>query len=374
METVDAHSSSSRLSKLWISPVFRLVLLLAIGKLAVILAVFLVGPSPPNLLQLMAIKWDGGIYQTIATKGYTSSSLYVFSPDYPSLVRVVNSVVGSAWVSAYLVTNALSFVFPVLLYRTFGFRTALFAELFPTYLLFSTIPYSDVVALIALAGCFLLLLKDRVTFASVCVSEAILTFFNLAWILPSFLFALLEKKRRRQWRSNLFFYVVPLMMGGLIAVWLKAHTGAYLDIEKLEAPWGVTFVNPITQAVYLLCPNGTGTYTCQRWEADGIFLPPLYWLVRNVLFEAFYVFGAFYLLKTAVRFRVFFCVYCLSVTIPLLFWTGFVSLSIPRLLLPAFPIFIGYSTLLKRYQIPYAILCIALAGVFSVFQYLAYFS
>jgi hypothetical protein len=353
----------------WLSPVFRLTIALAMGKVAVFLAVYLVDRSP-NLLELIATKWDGGVYETIATRGYATTSFYVFSPIYPALIKLTNSVVGSAWISAYLVTNALSFIFPVLLYRSFGYKTALFAELFPTYLLFTTIPYSDVIALIFLAGCLLLLMKDRVLSASASVSGAILVFYNLAWILPSFLIVLLAGRR---WR-NLSFYVLPVMTGALILLWLRIETGAYFDLIRLEAPWKMEFANPVTQAIYLLCPTGSSSFTCQPWEADGVFLLPLYWLVRNFLFEVFYLFGAFYLLRTTTKHRVFLCVYCLSVTIPLLFWTGFVALSIPRLLLPAFPVFIGYSSLFKRYEIPYGVLCIGLAGVFSMLQYLAYFS
>ena len=366
------QGSQRRLKNIWTSPVSRLVLLLAVGKVVVFIAVYPFDPSP-DLLQLMATKWDGNFYQIIATHGYGPSAPYVFSPVYPALIKLVNYAVGSVWVSAYLVTNALSFVFPVLLYKTFGYRTALLAELFPTYLLFTTIPYSDVVALVFLGCSILLLMKDRVLSASATVSAAILTFFNLAWTLPSFLVAVLETPRRPR---NLLFYCLPLVTGALILLWLKLETGAYFDLVKLESPWGTKLVNPLTQAYYLLCSNSTGSYTCQPWAADGLRLTPPYWLVRNIYFETFYLAGALYLLKTSVKHRVFLCVYCLSVTLPLLFWTGFVALSIPRLLLPAFPVFLSYSTILKgrKLEITYIVVCIGLAGLFSVFQFLAYFS
>ncbi len=356
----------------WASPVLRLILLLAVGKVVVFIAVYPFDPSP-DLLHLMATKWDGDFYQIIATQGYGPSAPYVFSPLYPALIRAVYYALGSAWVSAYVVTNALSFVFPVLLYKAFGYRTALLAELFPTYLLFTTIPYSDVVVLVFLASSILLLMKDRVLSASATVSAAILTFFNLAWTLPSFLVALLDTRRRPR---DLLFYGLPLVTGALIVLWLRAETGAYLDLIRLEAPWGVKLANPLTQAYYLLCVNSPGSYTCQPWAADGLRLTPPYWLVRNICFEAFYLFGALYLLKTGAKHRVFLCVYCLSVTLPLLFWVGFVALSVPRLLLPAFPVFLSYSVLLRgrKLEVTYVVLCIGLAGLFSVFQYLAFFS
>lgn len=360
-----------RSRSLWASsPVLRLVSFLSIGK-AIVLVYLVLAAKSLDAVQLMAMKWDGGVYNTIAMRGYETSSYFVFSPIYPALISVITLMIGSTWVSSYLITNLMSFIFPLLLYKAYGYRTAFFAEMFPTYLLFGTIAYSDVIALVFIAGCLLLLMKDRISPASAAMSVAILTFFNLAWVLPSFLITLAANRR---WRDLLLFYVLPVVTGGLIILWLNAETGVFLDFVKLESPWGVRIVNPITQAYYLLCPSGTGSFTCQPWEADGVFLPPLYWLLRNIAFESFYIFGAFYLLRTRSKHRVFLCVYCLSVTIPLLFLTGFVALSIPRLLLPAFPVFIGYSTLLRRYDVAYASIGIGLAAIFAILQYFAYFS
>lgn len=363
--------SPSKLRSLWASRVFRLVLVLAIGKAVVILAVFFF-ENPASVLQGMGTKWDSNYYEIIATQGYGPSAPYVFSPVYPAIIKLVYSFIGNAWVSGLLVTNSLSFVFPLLLYKAFGYKTALFAELFPTYLVFTTVAYSDVVALVFLASSLLLLMRDSVIKSSIGLSGAILTFFNLAWTLPSFLFALLAKGRLR----NLLFYTLPLVTGGLILLWFKIATGDYLGFVRLESPWGVGFANPLAQAYYLLCPSGQGSFTCQPWAVSGILLTPTYWLVRNLLFEAFYLLGAFCLLKTELKYRVFLFAYCLSVIVPLLFFVGFPALSIPRLLLPAFPVFVGYSTLLKgkRSDKIYLVLCLGLAASISVIQYLSYFS
>jgi len=361
----------SKLRRLWASRVFRLVLILAIGKAVVILVVFFF-ESPASVLRGMGTKWDSNYYEIIATQGYGPSAPYVFSPVYPAIIKLVYSYIGNAWVSGLLVTNSLSFVFPLLLFKAFGYKTALFAELFPTYLVYTTVAYSDVVALVFLASSLLLLMRGSVIRSSMGMSGAILTFYNLAWTLPSFLFALLAKGRLR----NLLFYALPLVTGWLILLWFKIATGDYLGFFRLESPWGLGFANPLAQAYYLLCPSGQGSFTCQPWAVSGVLLTPAYWLVRNLLFEAFYLFGAFCLLKTELKYRVFLFAYCLSVLIPLLFLVGFPALSIPRLLLPAFPVFVGYSTLLKgkRYDIIYLVLCLGSAATISVVQYLSYFS
>jgi hypothetical protein len=77
-------------------------------------------------------------------------------------------------------------------------------------------------------------------------------------------------------------------------------------------------------------------------------LAPAYWLVRNLIFEIFYLAGAVLILKTQNKNRIFLFVYSLCAIIPLLFVTGTPAISIPRLLLPAFPVFFGYTALMKK--------------------------
>ena len=96
-----------------------------------------------------------------------------------------------------------------------------------------------------------------------------------------------------------------------------------------------------------------------------------------MIFEVFYLFGAFYLLlRTKLQHKIFLFAYSLSVIVPLFFVLGLAAMSIPRLLLPAFPIFISYSLIMKKtdYYIVYIVLCLALAGAISAIQYFAFFS
>jgi hypothetical protein len=350
----------------------RLAALLVVGKAVVILAVYALDPST-GIIRVMGSHWDSDYYEIIATGGYGKDAPYVFSPVYPALIRLVYLLVGNAWASGLLVTNALSFVFPLLVYRTFGYRTALLAEVFPTYLVFTTVAYSDVVALVLLAASISLLMRERVTGASLFFSAAVLTFFNLAWTLPSFVFALLRRRRLR----NLLFYVAPLATGLALILWFKHATGQYFPLVQLEKPWDVGFGTPLQQAEYLLCPAGHGSFTCESWAVDGVVLRPAYWLVRNLLFEAYYIYGALYLvLRTKLEHRVFLSAYSLTVIVPLLFMLGTPALSIPRLLLPAFPVFVSYAERIKgRWQLSvYVVVCLVLAGVISLIEYFALFA
>lgn len=370
----DKIQRPSIMKRLRHSAISRLAFYLSIGKFIVIFAPYSLSHSP-NYLQHMSTIWDSNYYQLIATKGYgPNTAPYVFSPVYPFLIRLANFFIGNAWISALVATNVLSFLFPILVYKTFGFKTALVTEVFPTYLLFTTIPYSDVVALLFLAASILLLANKKVIFASGSLSVAIATFFNLVLTFPSFLFALLKEK---QVKKTLMFSILPVATGIIILLWFKIETGNYYYFFQAEKAWQVGFGTPIEQALYLLCPTGKGTFTCEAWSIRGVILKPVYWLIRNLIFEVFYLFGAFYLLlKTKIEQRLFLFIYSLSVIIPLFFVLGFAAMSIPRLLLPAFPIFAAYSALMNKskYVDLYTVLCFAIAATISVIQYFAIFS
>ena len=360
------------LDRLRSSQVLLLFLPLVIGKAIVILTVYALDPSA-SVVQVMGSHWDSNYYEIIALHGYGPSAPLVFSPVYPALIRLVYALVGSAWVSGLLVTNALSFVFPYVLYRSFGFRTALLAEVFPTYLVFTTVAYSDVVALVLLAASIFFLKNRRTIRSSIAVGAALLTFYNLVLLLPSYGVALLRNRRFR----NLLFYCIPIMAGGLVLLWFKAETGDYLAYFKLQGPWNSGFGTPLQQAEYLLCPSGQGSFTCQPWAVDGVILTPPYWLVRNLLFAAFYIFGAFYLLRLKTALRFFLFAYCLLAIIPLFFLVGTPSMSVPRLLLPAFPVFAGYSQLIGERRgllLTYVVTCFSIAAAVSVIQYFAIFA
>ncbi len=134
--------------------------------------------------------------------------------------------------SALLVTNLSSFIFPLVVYKTSGYRTALLAEVFPTYLVFTTIAYSDIVVLVLLALAFFFLLKEKFVKSCVGLSLAIFTFVNLALTLPAFGVALMSRKSFRY----LYFFALPFLTGLFTPLWFKIVAGSYFAFFQLENP------------------------------------------------------------------------------------------------------------------------------------------
>ena len=285
------------------------------------------------------------------------------------LIRGLDLVVPQAWISAFIITNIASFLFPVILHKTFGFRTALLAVLFPTYLVFTTIPYSDVISLVLLALSVLFILRERILVSSTSVSLAILNFYHLAWTLPAYACEVLRTKRVRV----LAFAALPLVSGVLILVWFKITTGNFLTYFSIEkAVWGEGITSPWGQVKWIL----NGWFTSQPLDLLGLRLPPVYWLVRNILFQMFYLVGAFLILKTSSQHKGFLFLYALVAIVPLLFMTGTPAISVPRLLLPAFPVFYAYATVMKRreHYAVYAVLSFIVAAWVTISQTYSFFA
>ena len=223
--------------------ILLLLAFLGLGKIFVLLCTFLYSRSP-NFLYTMSTTWDSTYYQSIATQGYTRAVQFVFSPIYPGLIKSLDFIVPHAWISALIITNVISFAFPLVLHKTFGYKAALMAILFPTYLVFTTIPYSDIIPLFLFACSLFFLLQDKIIESSVTVSIAVMSAFHAVWMVPAYIFALFKNKHLK----NLVFFIAPFIVGVLVLLWFKLKTDDYLSYFSLEsAGWREHFGTPFSQ-------------------------------------------------------------------------------------------------------------------------------
>ena len=357
------------------SDILKLAIALGVGKIVVLAAVYLARPVP-NFLYLMSTRWDAAWFVTIANWGYTARGVFVysptahtalypyafaFSPFYPCVIHAVSSLVGPAWVSALLIANVLSFLVPIVAYKAFGFKAALMLELFPIYLVYTTIPYSEALTLLFLTLAILFALRGKLLGSSASMSLAVFAAYTTAWTLPSFAIAFWPRIR---WKTLLFF-ALPAVAGVLILSWLQTTAGSYTFFFTVESlRWHVAISYPWDQAAWLLQRD-----MVPFWPFAGT------WVTRNLPFEAFYVIGAALLFKARKEDRVFLSVFSFSAILPLLFVVGGPGEAIPRLLLPAFPIFAAYADRLgRRLLLGYAVVCLLLTVWSATSQTLGFFS
>ncbi|QIW23927.1 hypothetical protein EWF20_07030 [Sulfolobus sp. S-194] len=340
--------------------VIRLIIVLTIMKFLVILPLYFISNS--DTFCLLTSKWDSALFETIAKYGYIKPYLLAFPPIYPFLIHLVNVIFGNYHISALLVTNIFGYLFPIIVYKALDYKTALLLELFPIYIIYSTLPYSDVIYLTAIALVFYFLKKGKILPASIAMGFAIASFYSTALTLPSFVVKLKQ--------SFLKFVIIPLIFGFSILSWYYVSTGNpfyYFELER--SYWGVKFVAPLAQANWLM----SGWFTTQHWTILSLELRPIDWLIRNLCFEIFFIILTLMLLRLKDKDKLFYLIYSLSVIIPLFFIVGTPVISIPRLLLAAFPSF--YSLKINKiWLLIYVITSAALTPLFTFWQIYAFFS
>jgi len=357
-------------------PRLRLGAYLGFAKLCVFLPLIVTQKSLEGIVKLNA--WDSVIFEGIAKNGYIKPEYYAFSPVYPAIIKTLHLSLGLSYtLDAFLATNILSFVFPLLIYESFGYTTALLTEFLPTYIAFTTLPYSDVIALTAIGASIMLLLKNRVDVrVGACLSLAVATFYSLTYTLPSYLILSVGRGVGPSVKRALKIYLLPLISLLGVVLWYRQVHGVFYYFTLEHNIWGVSLTTPIQQAQWLLNSNGTGWFTSQNWYVLGLRLTPTYWFVRNLIFEAFYAAGTALLIwRTSHPAKLFLAFYSATVEIPLLFIIGTPAISIPRLLLPAYPAIYGYAaTLSKRWVEVYLALCVVGAIWVTLSQAYAFFS
>ncbi|ARM74756.1 hypothetical protein [Acidianus manzaensis] len=238
-------------------------------------------------------------------------------------------------------------------------------EIFPVYVVFSTIPYSDVFYLTFLALTFYILKKEKndnnVILSSLSFSLSLLNFYSIAWTLPSF-FVELRKK-------FYIFIILPIFTGFLILFGYYIATGSpftYFNLEKYI--WNVQFSNPISQDIWLY-----HSVELNHFHILGLSLTPSDYIIRNVAFEIFFLSLILLFIKSNIKEKYFYLAYCLLAFVPLLFVSGIPAFSVPRLSLAAFPAFYNLR-LGKWYFIGYLIGCIVLIPFITLWQLYAFFS
>ncbi|NAY89569.1 MAG: hypothetical protein GU347_02485 [Desulfurococcales archaeon] len=175
--------------------ILRLLSLFTASKLALIL--FLAAISGWSL-ETAFMKWDASRYINIALHGYSSPDNYAFAPLFPLIIKLVNSYVAL-----------------LIFYRLYGEKTTLILAFFPTFLIYTLLPYSEPVTISFLALALYFSRKKENNVASMLsLSMAILSSYATAIVFPAF-FMLKRKK----------YLLIPLITGIAILIFFQMETG-----------------------------------------------------------------------------------------------------------------------------------------------------
>lgn len=91
--------------------------------------------------------WDALDYLWVAEYGYVEEFLYAFSPVYPALIKGLTFLTGLYPLSSLIITNVFGYIFVILSFKFYGFKASTILSTFPVFVIYSTIPYSEPIAL-----------------------------------------------------------------------------------------------------------------------------------------------------------------------------------------------------------------------------------
>lgn len=313
-------------------PVVVPALVAALAKAAVVLLTFIVLQKPDDLVHRMAFQWDGEHYLGIAKTGYqrhlsgTGDSVH-FAFLYPLLIKLA----GGSGAAALAINNACSVAAVAVIAWHWGPRPALAVALFPSWLVYGTVGYSE--------GVYVLLAAVGLAFVERGRGIAGGAFAGLAACArylggPALLLAAVpwnDWRRWKEWRRWLAFALVSAA-GVALAAWMWWQTGKVLGYYESQKPWGGRVAWPWEHFDWLL----TGWFTLQGGPiAPWGNLSPIDFVARDLVFLAPVVAGVYLLWKDGRASPSF--VYSLLIVLIAVCTSGTPAAGLPRYLAAAFP-------------------------------------
>lgn len=312
-------------------------------------------------------RWDAIWFLRIATGGYVEGDgSAAFFPLYPLLIRGLSFVIGGhPLAAALLISNACFLGALVFVYRltmiefddvTTARRSVVYLAIFPTAFFFLA-PYSESLFLLAVAGSLLAARTGRWPLAGICGALAAATrSVGVILVVPLAIEAWLQTSDDQEGRlrklAGPLAWSLSVTVGTLsyLGYWQlrTGDAGTPLDaqngwLREFALPWE-SLVEGSRQAFRFV-----GQYPGGYHEVD--------WLLLFVAMIA--------AVWVALHVRASYVAYvALSVSIPLmLVFGGRPFMSLPRFLLPVFPLFWAMAALARRYRAHTLIVAASAAGL-----------
>lgn len=289
--------------------------------------------------------WDGGHYLGIAESGYSEKFQYAFFPLYPLVIRALNQVTQNYLVAAILVSVGSTFLGLHLLYKLVAVdfdkkiaEKAVVALLFFPTSFFLLTAYSEGLFFFLAVATFYLLRQNKLFWATIAAALASATRLVGLAVVVGLLIEVITIRgfNRKNW------YLVLAPLGFIIyCILLYKQTGDPFYFITAENYWQRTLATP----------------GVSFWET-------LKDISGREIDLAFAIFGVGFAIRSFRFLPPSLAIYSLlSVGIPL--FTPTLS-SMPRFLLPVFPIFILVAFIKNRFVgLFFQVVSIALLSIFT---------
>lgn len=330
-------------------------------------------PAPPqspgwhNLFTAWE-RWDALWFLRIATEGYADDDLSAaFFPFYPLLIRGVTVLIGGHALAAALIVSNLAFFGALLTVfeltrevfdRAIAKRAVLYMAIFPTAYFFVA-PYTESLFLLLAAGAFLAAHRHRWEWAGLCGALAASTrSIGLILVLPLLLQALSQWRSRTKGKRIDRELVIAAAWSGFVTVGTLSYL---LFWERFAGDWLTPLSNQngwLREFSFVWTSYVRGTGEAFRFigqYAGGYH--QLDWLfVTLAIVVIVWLWG-----KAPLPY----CVYAaLSLLVPMSFiFAGRPFMSMPRFILPIFPLFWGLALIAEKLKIHDLVVAVSAAGL-----------
>ena len=365
-----------------------LVIVLSAVAIKAAFLVYIQSAVGGNLLDQLSNRWDSVYYVGIAQAAYPAGGIsagYAFAPGYPAFIWLAHTVVGNYLLSAAMVSNVFSVLAVVTFYHVariyFSPRHSLYATLglalFPTFVTYGLVSYSEPVYLTFAMLAVYSFLKGRYFYAGMSASLAVLSDYASLLIPVVFLGILILRRgptrfgpagpsSGARWaqggsvnslsRYGFVWLMTPLLVFGAWSFFLDARSGVQYALFVAQEPWGTTLANPIAQFQAFF----TGILSTQGNPVQQLLLRYPYTLSFLALtYPLRKVDGGLAL-------------YSLGFMLLVLSLVGTAYMSGPRLMLSAWPVLLVIGRLRREY-LPQVLILFAVFSLVSVHAQLTSF-
>lgn len=305
----------------------------------------------PEILLALANRWDSNHFLEIARNGYPtgveSDLLFAFAPVYPWMVAMVGQVVGSLYLSGVIVSNIFYFLSIIAFFKVARLYTdhrescllTLIFGMFPTYLSYGTLAYSEAPFLFFAISSWYFFKKEQYFVCAVFTTLSILTRYISGFLLLIYgviiLSDLIDKYKKEKSLVKAFnfrwlLFSIPVVSVVAFFLYLQSLTGSFFAAIEAHAWFGDSLATPYHQF---------------RWFFEGYFtqinpgVEPILLMLLRYMFTIPFFFLTLVLFKDDIELGIYGVLF-MWITLSM---EGISGIASPRIMLSAWVAFLAFK-------------------------------
>jgi len=224
-----------------------------------------------DMLLALANRWDSHHFLEIARNGYPSGVendiLFAFAPVYPWMIAMVNQAMGNLYLSGVLVSNVFYFLSIIAFYvvaRMYmdyekSCLLALVFGLFPTYLTYGTLAYSEAPFIFFAIASWYFFKKEQYLPCAIFTTLAILTRYISGLLVLIYGVIILsnlidkykeEKSFLKAFDFQLLWFAIPAVCVSAVFLYFQSLTGSFFVAFDSHIFFGDSLSTPYHQFIW----------------------------------------------------------------------------------------------------------------------------